>query len=147
VLRAHTSSLHDCNPDAPAQAAQQSTQRTTAGLPVLVAQSWHNPVNSKCYSQDAGAKAPSAAPSIAHSESVTTVQVVASLLSDRFPDATIQADQVVWPDMLLSQQLQRAETPGTPQAETFGPNSTDHWDFVLFQVTDQLLAGTYMAWL
>ena len=73
------------------------------------------------------------------------MQVVASLLSERFPDATIQADQVVWPNFLLSQHLQRAQTPGTPQAETFGPNSTDHWDFVLFQVTDQLPAGTDTA--
>ena len=71
-----------------------------------------------------------------------TVQVVASLLSDRFPDATIQADQVVWPNFLLSQHLQEAETPGTPQAETFGPNSTNRWDFVLFQVREQLQAGT-----
>lgn len=61
-------------------------------------------------------------------------QVVAGLLHDRFPNVTIQADQVAAPNFLFQQHLEKALTPGTAQAETLGPNSTVHWDYVLFQV-------------
>lgn len=63
------------------------------------------------------------------------MQVVAGLLHDRFPSATIQADQVVGPNFLLSQHLQQAQTPGTAQYETLAADSKDHWDAVIFQVS------------
>ena len=62
------------------------------------------------------------------------MQVVAGLLHDRFPSATIQADQVVGPNFLLSQHLQQAQTPGTAQYQTLAADSKDHWDAVIFQV-------------
>ena len=62
------------------------------------------------------------------------VQVVAGLLHDEFPSAIIQADQVAGPNFLFTQHLDNAQKPGTAQWETLGPNSTDHWDVVLFQV-------------
>ena len=61
-------------------------------------------------------------------------QVVAGLLHDEFPSAIIKADQVAGPNYLFTQHLDNAQKPGTAQWETLGPNSTDHWDFVLFQV-------------
>ena len=62
------------------------------------------------------------------------MQVVAGLLHDHFPNATIQADQVVGPNFLLTQHLQAAQTPGTAQYETLSPDSKDSWDVVIFQV-------------
>ena len=62
------------------------------------------------------------------------MQVVAGLLHDEFPSAIIQADQVAGPNFLFTQHLDNAQKPGTAQWDTLGPNSTDHWDFVLFQV-------------
>ena len=61
-------------------------------------------------------------------------QVVAGLLHDEFPSAIIQADQVAGPNFLFTQHLDNAQKPGTAQWDTLGHNSTDHWDFVLFQV-------------
>ncbi len=60
--------------------------------------------------------------------------MVAGLLHDHFPNATIQADQVVGSNFLFSQHLQQAQIPGTSQYETLSSESKDHWDFVLFQV-------------
>ena len=62
------------------------------------------------------------------------VQVVAGLLHNRFPNATIQADQVVGSNFLLAQHLEQAQTPGTSQYETLAPDSKEHWDAVIFQV-------------
>ncbi len=62
------------------------------------------------------------------------MQVVAGLLHDHFPNATIQADQVVGPNFLLSQHLQQAQTTGTAQYQTLSADSKDHWDAVIFQV-------------
>ena len=69
------------------------------------------------------------------------MQVVAGLLHDEFPSAIIRADQVAAPNYLFTQHLDNAQKPGTAQWETLGPNSTDHWDFVLFQV--RYLVGSF----
>ncbi|CAL8461564.1 g1095 [Coccomyxa elongata] len=66
--------------------------------------------------------------------------VVAKLLHHHFPRTAFEASQVAESNFLLRQHLEKAWTPGTHQYEALGINSTEKWDFVIFQEESRQLA-------
>lgn len=66
-------------------------------------------------------------------------QVVANVLSQRFPSTAIEAVQIAEPGELLVEHLGKALTPGTYEYEALGAESEERWDFVILQVCQRIL--------
>jgi hypothetical protein len=75
-----------------------------------------------------------------HPPGLTCTQVVAGILQHQFPNATVEVDQLATPSFRLKDHLAQAVTNGTDESKAFGPNSTQLWDYIVFQEDSQQVA-------
>jgi hypothetical protein len=61
-------------------------------------------------------------------------------MQQQFPQVAVEAVELAEPNELLIGHLARALTPGTDHYDAFGPDSTQHWDHIVFQEESQQVA-------